>query len=78
MESALLVYAYALQILGFKEAHFQVQKANERVWRFHERLGASRTHENEHEYQYRMSHEAILDAMSKYARYSSLQINVEP
>lgn len=39
MESALMVYAYAIDHLGFKAAHFDVRKGNERVWRFHERFG---------------------------------------
>ena len=32
MESALMVYAYAVDHLGFTAAHFDVRKGNERVW----------------------------------------------
>lgn len=46
MESALMVYAYAIDHLGFAAAHFDVRKGNERVWRFHERFGAKRVAEN--------------------------------
>src|SRR5690606_12411597 len=42
MESALMVYAYAIDHLGFTAAHFDVRKGNERVWQFHERFGAVR------------------------------------
>lgn len=69
IESALIVYAYALESLGFQSAHFQVQKANERVWRFHERFGAVRTSENEVQYEYRLSNAAIKSSIDRYRRY---------
>lgn len=50
MESALMVYAYAVDHLGSKAAHFEVRKGNERVWQFHERFGAVRTSETDLEY----------------------------
>lgn len=46
MESALMVYAYAVNHLGFKGSHFDVRKGNERVWQFHERFGAQRVKRN--------------------------------
>jgi RimJ/RimL family protein N-acetyltransferase len=52
IESALIVYTYALEALGFQRAHFQVNKTNERVWRFHERFGAERISQNEVQYDY--------------------------
>ena len=69
IESALMVYAYALESLGFQHAHFQVQKANERVWRFHERFGAERIDENEEQYEYRLSNAAIKSSIDRYRRY---------
>ena len=69
IESALIVYAYALESLGFQRAHFQVQKANERVWRFHERFGAERIEENEVQYGYRLSSAAIKSSIDRYRRY---------
>lgn len=69
IESALMVYAYALESLGFQSAHFQVQKANERVWRFHERFGAERIDENEVQYEYRLSNAAIKSSIDRYRRY---------
>lgn len=50
MESALTVYAYAVDHLGFTAAHFDVRRGNERVWKFHERFGAVRVDENEEDY----------------------------
>lgn len=47
LESALLVYEYGFQILGFESSHFEVAKANETVISFHERLGALRSKEDE-------------------------------
>lgn len=69
MESALMVYAYAIDHLGFKAAHFDVRKGNERVWQFHERFGASRTHENELDYFYSIDNEAIAASRTRYQRF---------
>lgn len=77
IESALLVYAYALDKLGFTKAHFQVRKENERVWVFHERFGAARVREHGDEYEYAISHDAIRAAMHRYARYLPKQVIVE-
>ena len=78
IESALVVYAYALDKLGFMKSHFQVRKENERVWVFHERFGAVRVREHGAEYEYAISHDAIRAAMRRYARYLPEQIIVEP
>lgn len=52
VESALMVYAYGVDHLGFGASHFDVRKGNERVWQFHERFGAKRVSENELDYFY--------------------------
>lgn len=62
MESALMVYAYALNHLGFPCAHFDVRKGNERVWQFHERFGAQRVAETELDYIYKLDSESIASA----------------
>jgi RimJ/RimL family protein N-acetyltransferase len=69
IESALMVYAYALESLGFQSAHFQIHKANERVWKFHERFGAERIDENDVQYEYRLSNAAIKFSINRYRRY---------
>jgi RimJ/RimL family protein N-acetyltransferase len=68
VESALMVYAYALE-LGFRNAHFDVRKQNLSVCQFHERFGAVVAGQDEDSYFYEMSHAAIVAALEKYSRY---------
>jgi RimJ/RimL family protein N-acetyltransferase len=77
IESAMLVYSYALDHLGFAQAHFQVRKDNERVWMFHERFGAARVAERDDEYDYSISHSAIRKSMQRYSRYLPEHVAVE-
>jgi len=77
IESALMVYSYALDSLGFLTAHFQVNKENERVCAFHERFGAKRIAENEVEYKYTISNEDIRSSMQRYKRYLSTSLIIE-
>jgi RimJ/RimL family protein N-acetyltransferase len=69
IESALMVYAYAIGHLGFRRAHFDVRKLNERVWRFHERFGAIRIGENRLDYYYTIDNDAIMKSMQRYKKY---------
>lgn len=69
MESALMVYAYAVDHLGFTAAHFDVRKGNERVWQFHERFGAERIAETALDYLYTLSLEAIQASRRRYAKF---------
>jgi len=75
MESALMVYAYSVDHLGFKAAHFDVRKGNERVWQFHERFGAKRVLENEVDYFYVLDYKAIDFSRKHY--WSFLEGSVE-
>lgn len=68
IESALMVYRYALDHLGFSAAHFAVNKPNTSVWGFHERFGAVRTAENESEYFYSITAESIERSCERYRR----------
>lgn len=77
IESALMVYAYALDFLGFSRAHFDVRKANEHVWRFHERFGATRVGESALDYYYRIEPDAIAASRQRYRRYLPEPISVE-
>lgn len=65
VESTLMVYSLALH-LGFQKSHFEVRRGNEKVWQYHERMGARRTSETEHDYHYAMDRESILAALEKY------------
>ncbi len=59
MESALMVYAYAVDCLGFAAAHFDVRKDNERVWQFQGRFGPVKTTDIDLNYFYRIDLAAI-------------------
>lgn len=76
MESALMVYAYAVDHLGFRAAHFDVRKGNERVWQFHERFGAVRTAESEIDYFYKLDNEAIAVSRTRYRRFLDGSVKV--
>ncbi len=69
IESALMVYAYAIDHLGFGAAHFDVRKENESVWRFHERFGALRVADDGEQYRYILSAVAIAASRKRYSRY---------
>ena len=69
IESALMVYAYAIDYLKFQAAHFDVRKGNESVWRFHERFGAQRVASNEDDYLYTIDGTAIAETRKKYAKF---------
>lgn len=77
IESALMVYAYAIDVLGFGKAHFDVRKENERVWQFHERFGAVRVREAGQDFFYTLSAVAIEQSRRRYARYLPHPIYVE-
>jgi RimJ/RimL family protein N-acetyltransferase len=59
IESALVVYHYALGHLGFTGAHFGVRKANLSVCAFHERCGAIVIGETHEDYHYKIELEQI-------------------
>ena len=69
IESALMVYSFALHYLEFKKAHFDVRKGNEAVWRFHERFGAVKVGETDQDYLYQIGNMAILSSMQRYKKY---------
>jgi len=68
IESALMVYHGALD-LGFRAAHFQVQRGNAAVCRFHENFGARRVGEDNRQIHYRIDHAAILESLRRYRRF---------
>jgi len=69
IESALMVYSYATDHLGFRAAHFDVRKGNLNVCRFHERFGAERVGETANDYLYQIDIVKILAARLRYKRY---------
>ena len=76
IESAMLVYAYAIGHLGFSGAHFEVDRKNKTAWLFHERFGAKRIRESESEYFYEIGKEEIQVSLSRYRKYLPLPIQI--
>ncbi|MBK8666964.1 MAG: GNAT family N-acetyltransferase [Burkholderiales bacterium] len=68
IESALMVYRYALD-LGFRAAHFQVQRGNATVCRFHENFGARRVGEDNRQIHYAIDVGAIERSLLRYRRF---------
>ena len=77
IESALILYAYAIDFLRFKKAHFSVRKMNKSVCRFHERFGAIKFSENQDDINYQISGDAIEKGRAKYKKYLPDTINFE-
>lgn len=75
VESALLVYIYALE-LGFEQAHFDVRKGNLSVIKFHERFGAERSGETEDDILFSISKEKILDTLGRYKKFLPEEVNI--
>ena len=77
MESALMVYAYAIDHLGFKACHFDVRKGNDRVIKFHERFGAKVVEGTALDYLFSLSLDSISDSRARYAEFLSGSVTVE-
>lgn len=76
MESALMVYAYAVDYLGFQAVHFDVRKGNERVWQFHERFGARRISETDQDYFYTLDLQSIEGSRTRYRKFLPAGVTV--
>ncbi len=76
IESALMVYAYAIDYLKFQTAHFDVNSSNESVWRFHERFGAISTSKTSMNFSYKISFDDISTAQKRYKKYLPQLINI--
>lgn len=76
MESALMVYSYAVNDLGFQASHFDVRKGNERVWKFHERFGARRILETDLDYFYALNLQSIQESHVTYSKFLPNDVTV--
>ena len=76
IESALMVYSYALDHLGFTESHFDVRKENKTVWSFHERFGAQRVAETDLDFLYKIDYQAIRLGLERYNRFLQGPVSV--
>ena len=77
IESDLIVYAYAIDHLGFQKAHFDVRKGNEHVWKYHERFGAIRIDESKQDLFYRIDNKSIAAARYRYQKYLPGLLTIE-
>jgi len=68
LESAFLVYKFGFEELNFRSCHFDVMKGNEQVLSFHEKLGAKRTGEDEHNFYFKIDPKTINIMRKKYNR----------
>lgn len=69
IESAMLVYLFAVDHLGFSAAHFEVDRNNKSVWGFHERFGAKRVKESYREYFYEIGLDQIRASLHRYKKF---------
>ncbi|MEW6037346.1 MAG: GNAT family N-acetyltransferase [Pseudomonadota bacterium] len=77
IESALIIYAYAINHLGFNQAHFDVRKDNQKVWLFHERFGAMRIGETADDYLYQIGLKEITASLRRYKKFLPAPIVIE-
>ncbi len=75
IESALIVYSYALK-LGFTESHFDVRKGNTSVIKFHERFGAKIINETDEDFIFKISESAINESLNKYQKFLPNKIKI--
>jgi len=76
IESALMVYKLGLK-LGFNAAHFEVDKNNYSVQKFHENFGAQKISEDDRQFFYTITQEAILKSFQRYSRFIPSSIKFE-
>ncbi|WP_408913959.1 GNAT family N-acetyltransferase; N-acetyltransferase [Brucella pseudogrignonensis] len=67
IKSALLVYIYAFEYLGFSSTHFDVRQENLGVWRFHESWGATLTSQDEIDRNYTLSRTAWDETRKRFS-----------
>ena len=75
IESTMMVYSLGLA-LGFTAAHFDVRRGNEKVWQYHERLGAKRIDENDLDFVYSIGHREIISFLARYEGRGSVKVVV--
>ncbi|ALM85283.1 GNAT family N-acetyltransferase [Bordetella sp. N] len=69
IESALLIYEFAFNHLGFQQAHFDVRRGNHRVIAFHQRFGAEVVNEDDLDLFFEYRQDAYEAARARYAKF---------
>lgn len=68
IESALLVYRFGFDVLGFSKSHFDVMKGNDKVISFHEKMGATQVSEDSANYYYEISQDSVTQTETYFSR----------
>ncbi|MDE6958068.1 N-acetyltransferase [Helicobacter apodemus] len=69
IESALCIYEFAFNTLGFRQSHFDVRKNNVKVVAFHQRCKARIVREDSKNYYFNFSKEDFASMQRHYAKY---------
>lgn len=67
VESAFLVYQFGFDTLGYEKSHFEVMKGNDGVVKFHKRMGATQTGEDELNFYFEITRPAVEQARAALA-----------
>ena len=66
LESAILVYRFGFNELGFSKSHFDVRKENKAVIKFHKRFGAVQTDEDRDNIYFELDKNSVNEAIQRF------------
>ena len=66
IESALMVYQFGFENLGFEKSHFEVVKGNEQVIKFHKKFGAEVVGEDNENYYFNITKADVKKSKEKF------------
>lgn len=66
IESALLVYQFGFNELGFNKCHFEVMKKNLKVIEFHQKFGAKIVDEDDENFYFEITKESVANTREKF------------
>jgi len=69
IESALTIYEFAFNILGFTQSHFDVRKGNNKVIEFHKRFGAKVISEDDLNYYFIILKSDYENSRKRYSKF---------
>jgi len=69
IESAISIYELAFNILNFSKSHFDVRRGNEKVIKFHKRMGAQIINSDELNIYFEYSKSNYIKIKNKYGKY---------
>src|SRR5688500_2356031 len=76
IESALLIYSYAVFQMGFKRSHFDVRVDNTRVIDFHKRFGAVEVGRSAESVYFEIDFPAIANALKRFSKFLPSQASL--